>query len=464
MRKIWPARGILSARQLPPALRAWILGIALLIACAWPAAARTVEERLPNGLRVIVKEDRRAPTVVQQLWYRAGSIDEQPGVTGVAHVLEHMMFKGTRRFPQGEFSRLVAEVGGRDNAFTNSSATVYHQQVHKSALPLILELESDRMAGLLVSSEEFGKEVRVVMEERRLRTEDNPRSLVYEDLMSTAFAGHPGGWPVIGWMSDLQSMSAEDARAWHRRWYSPGNAVLVIVGDVDAAHALRLVRKFYGKVAARPLPPRKELREPPQRGMRRANVKAPAEQPYLLLGYKVPSVADARHDWEPYALDVLAGVLFGHESARLNQLLVRERRIAHSVGGWYGSISRAPALLVLEGVPVGETGSLEQALREQVARLAAELVPEDELVRVKTQMIARELYNRDSLFRQALEMGEFEIAGKSWRDVERIPDRLRSVTAAQVREVAQRYLSDDRMTVAVLDPQPIERSPKSEVR
>jgi zinc protease len=453
MEKATRERAILSVRL-------GIIGLGCTLALAFPAAgaiARTVEHRLANGLRIIVKEDRRAPTVVHQVWYRVGSIDEQAGTTGVAHALEHMMFKGTPRFGPGEFSRLIAEAGGRENAFTDRGTTVYFQQVHRSALALAMELEADRMANLLLAEQEFAKEIRVVMEERRLRTEDDPRSLVEENLMATAFSAHSHGWPIIGWMSDLQNMSVADLRAWHRQWYAPNNAVVIVVGDVDPEKTVQLARRYYGKIGSKVLPRRKPLIQPPQRGPRRVNVKAPADQGYVLMGYKVPTMADAEREWEPYALEVLAAVLAGHDSARLNQTLVRDTRVAHSVSVWYESVSRAPGMLILEGVPAGDAAVLERSLREQMARLAADPVPADELDRAKAHVVAREVYNSDSLFRQAMEMGQFEIAGMSWREAERTPERLRSVTAEQLREVAARYFSDDRLTVAVLEPQPIDR-------
>src|SRR5581483_7432355 len=199
-----------------------------------PAHAALFEGRLDNGLQVLVKEDHRSPVVVSMVWYRAGSMDESTGTTGVAHVLEHMMFKGTTDIAPGEFSKMIARAGGRDNAFTNRDTTVYHQQLHKSQLALALRLEADRMANLLLPKEEFDKEIRVVMEERRLRTEDQPRSLLYEQFMATAYQAHPYRTPVIGWMKDLENMTVQDARDWYRRWYTPANATLVVVGDVDA--------------------------------------------------------------------------------------------------------------------------------------------------------------------------------------------------------------------------------------
>ena len=224
---------------------------------------------LANGLRLIVKEDHRAPTVVHQVWYRAGSMDEVPGTTGVAHVLEHMMFKGTRKLGPEEFSRVVAEAGGRENAFTSTDYTAYHQQVHRDRLPLMMRLEADRMANLAIRPREFASEIKVVMEERRWRYEDQPRWLLHEALLATAYSAHPYKWPVIGWMEDLQSMNWRDAWSWYRRWYAPNNAVVVVVGDVESEKVVGLARQYYGALARKTIPSRKLIAEPAQRGMQR---------------------------------------------------------------------------------------------------------------------------------------------------------------------------------------------------
>src|SRR3972149_2914427 len=209
--------------------------IALLLGCSHGIAQAEVFERtLANGLKVIVKEDHRAPVIVQQIWYKAGSMDESTGVTGIAHVLEHLMFKGTKTVPAGEFSKRIAAAGGRENAFTSYDYTAYFQQLHKSKLPLAMQLESDRMRNLNLTAADFAKEIKVVMEERRLRTEDNAHALLQEKMMAAIYQEHPYQHPVIGWMSDLESLTVGDAQAWYRRWYAPNNATLVIAGDVKA--------------------------------------------------------------------------------------------------------------------------------------------------------------------------------------------------------------------------------------
>ena len=444
-----------------PLFRFLFAFLALVMAASTAGAQGAAQERkLANGLRVIVKEDHRAPTVVHMVWYRAGSMDEVSGTSGVAHVLEHMMFKGTKKVKSGEFSRRIAAAGGRENAFTNRDYTAYFQQVPKAALPLMLQLEADRMSNLLVTADEFSREIKVVMEERRLRTEDQPRALVAEALNAEAYFAHPYRRPVIGWMNDLENMSYLDARNWYARWYVPNNAFVVVVGDVKADEVFALAQEYYGRIKAGPLPARKPQLEPEQRGVRRLVVKAPAELPYLLMGWKCPVLRDVDKDSQPYALEVLAGVLDGNESARLNQSLVRNSRIASEVGAGYDTTARGPGMCFLEGTPSQgrSAAELETGLRAELARLVQDGVTEDELARVKAQVVASQVFKRDSIFGQAMEIGQFETAGLSHKDIDRVLDRIKAVTAEQVRAAAKEYFVDDALTVVVLDPQPLNQT------
>lgn len=439
----------------------WIGTVALVFfagASASHAASSAVHEfTLDNGLRVLVREDHRAPVVVSMLWYRAGSVDEFNGTTGVAHVLEHMMFKGTADVPGGEFSRRIARAGGRDNAFTSRDYTAYHQTLHRDQLPLALRMEADRMINLTLSKEEFEKEIKVVMEERRWRTDDRPQMLVYEALMASALRAHPYRNPVIGWMSDLESMSVEDARDWYRRWYAPNNAVLVVVGNVKGEEVHALAREYFGPIGARALPERKPQREPEQTGPRRVVVKGPSKLPYMLMSYRVPKLVDPEKDWEPYALEVLEGVLSGHEGARLTTRLVREARVAQFAGASYQAVARGPAMFLFYGTPAEgrSIDELEAALKAEIKRIAADGIEEDELQRVKAQVLASQVYARDSMSAQAREIGALETIGFSHRLIDRSLEHIRAVTAMQVREVARKYFSEDTLTVAVLDPQPL---------
>jgi zinc protease len=423
------------------------------------AHADIQEFKLDNGLKIVVQEDHRSPVVVSQVWYRAGSIDEVNGKTGVAHLLEHMMFKGTKAVKAGQFSRLIAAAGGKENAFTNRDYTCYFQQLEKSQLPLAMKLESDRMANLDLSKEEFSKEIKVVMEERRWRTEDKPQSMVGEQYQSTAFQVHPYGRPVVGWMNDLENMTVEDAREWYHNWYAPNNATLVVVGDVKAEDVYQLAKKYYGPIKSRPLPERKPQIEPPQIGERRIIVKAPAELPYVLLGFHVPALQDPDKDWEPYALDILTSVLSGNGSARLNQNLVRQDRVAVDASAGYDATQRgSTSLFELDGTPSeGRTSAeLEAALLGEIEKIKTLGVTEDELQRVKAQTIAADVYKRDSMFYQAMEIGQLETIGFSWRILKEYPAKLSAVTSEQVQQVAKKYLVKDNLTVATLDPQPID--------
>ncbi len=443
---------------------------ALLLACAGATFANPYEKQLANGLRVIVKEDRRAPTVVHMVWYRAGSIDEKDGTSGVAHVLEHMMFKGTHKVAGGEFNKRVAEAGGRDNAFTSRDYTAYFQIVPKRALPEMMSLEADRMANLLLTEKDFKSEIQVVMEERRMRTEDNPQALVHEALNAAAFQAHPYRRPIIGWMDDLEHMNWKDARDWYDHWYSPHNAYMVVVGDVDKDDVFRLAEKYYGPIKAKALPERKPQNEPPQKGIKRVVVKAPAELPYLSMAWKMPKLKDVEKDREAFALEVLAAVLDGHEAARFARNLVRGQKIAQSAGAGYDATLRGEAQFFLDGQPAaGRTvADLEAALRAEIRRIQDEGVAPEELERVKVQTVAAQVYKRDSLMAQAMEIGGTEAAGQSWRDIDKLLEKIRSVTAEEVQAVARKYFLDDALTVAVLEPQPVDgakpRKPAAAVR
>lgn len=425
--------------------------------------AETHDFKLDNGMRVIVQEDHRSPVVVSQVWYRAGSIDEVNGKTGVAHVLEHMMFKGTKDIKPGQFSRMIAAAGGRENAFTGRDYTAYFQQLEKSQLPLSIKLEADRMNNLVLTEEEFAREIKVVMEERRWRTEDKAQAQVYEQFNAAVYGAHPYGRPIVGWMNDLEHMTDADAREWYKTWYAPNNAMLVVVGDVNPQEVFKLAKKYFGSLKPSALPQRKPQSEPQQKGERRIIVKAQAELPYVLMGFRAPALSDPENDWEPYALELLAGVLDGNASARLNQQLVRASQIAVEVGAGYSMLSRGrESLFLLEGTPSqGKTAvELEAALLQQVEKIKTSGVAPDELQRVKAQAIAADVYKRDSMFYQAMEIGQLETMGYSWKILDEYQAKLEAITPGQVQEVAKKYLVKDVLTIATLDPQPIEPNNK----
>lgn len=427
------------------------------------ANAAIQEFKLDNGLKLIVQEDHRSPVVVSQVWYRAGSLDEVNGKTGVAHVLEHMMFKGTKQVKSGQFSRLIAAAGGKENAFTSTDYTCYFQQLEKSHLPLSFKLEADRMANLQLTDEEFAKEIKVVMEERRWRTDDKPQSKVNEAFQGTIYRAHPYSRPVIGFMNDLENMTADDAREWYNNWYAPNNATLVVVGDVKADEVYKLAKQHFGKLKPKVLPVRKPQVEPQQIGERRIVVKAPAKLPYLLMGYHVPALTNPDTDWEPYALEVLAGVLSGNPAARLNQRLVRESKLAIDASAGYDLMSRGrQSIFAMDATPSeGKTvADVEAALIQQIENIKESGVTAEELDRVKAGVIAADVYKRDSMFYQGMQIGTIETIGFSWKILEDYPKKLRAVTPEQVQAVAKKYLLKDNLTIATLDPQPIDPNAK----
>ena len=446
--------------------RFWFLVVLLACLPAWAQPVPQIEQfMLSNGLTVIVKPDRRAPTAVHMLWLRVGAMDEVDGTSGVAHVLEHMMFKGTDTLAPGEFSRRVAALGGRENAFTARDYTGYYQQIPANRLEDVMKLEADRFANNRWADVEFTREIEVVKEERRLRTEDNPRALLYESLNAAVFVASPYRRPIVGWMNDLEAMTPADVREFHRRWYVPANAALVVAGDVDVAVVRRWAEKYYGVIGARDVPARKPRQEPLQAGLRRLDVKAAADQAYVSLAFKVPGLAATglqaqtatAADDDALALTVLAAVLDGYGGARLDRGLTQgDDRVADSAGAYNGLWGRGPQVFVLDGVPAkGKTAEqVEQALRAQIERVAREGVSQAELDRVKTQWVASEVYKLDSVFNQARSLGNYWAIGLPLDAGERLVARLRGVQPAQVQAVATRYFGDDQLTVATLRPQP----------
>jgi len=317
------------------------------------------------------------------------------------------------------------------------------------------------MANLVISDDLFAKEMQVVMEERRLRTDDQPQSVVYERLMAVAYQENPYRRPVIGWMDDLQHMTAQDARDWYARWYAPNNATLVVAGDVKADDVIAMARRYYGVIPARPLPVRKPQDEPAQIGEKRIVVKAPAKVPYLLMAWHVPVLRDWQQDTAPYALQILAGVLSGNDSARLQQSLVKTQQIAVDASAGYDAVSRGPGMFLIDATPAPgkSVGELEKAIRGQLERLQRDGISEAELARVKAQVIAADVYQRDSLFYQAMQLGEYVTAGLPPAALEHRVDKLRAVSAGAVQAAAKQWLQDDRLSVGILDPQALQPQP-----
>jgi len=436
-----------------------VLAALLAAVAAGAQAVEAVHEKvLDNGLKVLVRPDHRAPIVTSQVWYKVGSSYEYGGVTGISHVLEHMMFKGTTRHGPGEFSEIISANGGDDNAFTSRDYTAYFQNLAADRLEVSFELEADRMRNLTLPEEEFAKEVEVVKEERRLRTEDNPTAMTYERFNATAYEASPYRIPVIGWMSDLDAMKVEDLRDWYRRWYAPNNATVVVVGDVQPERVFELAEKHFGPLRPESTDAPKPRAEPTQVGAKRLVVKAPAREPYLIMGYKATRVGEADEPWEPYALEMLAEVLDGGSSARFSRNLVRGSEVAADADASFSAFTRLPGMLLVDGTPAAgkDIAELERALHAEIERLKTEPVSAAELERVRNQVIAAKVYEKDSVFYQAMQIGRLETMGMDWRLAEEYVDRLAQVTPEQVQAVARKYLTEDALTVAVLDPQPIE--------
>ena len=443
-------------------LKKIILACSLLLALPTLVFADVNEYLLKNGLKLIVKSDHRATVAVTQVWYKVGSSYEYNGITGISHQLEHMMFKGTENLAPNEFSRIIAANGGRENAFTGRDYTAYFQTMEADRLEVSFRLEAERMRKLIIDERELIKEREVVAEERRMRTEDNPIAMTREAFNATAFINSPYHHPIVGWMSDINHYEAEDLREWYQKWYAPNNATIVVAGDVEADAVYKLAEKYFGKLTREVTAVVKPQIEVPQLGMRKVIVQTPAELPYLMMGWKVPVVKTTDVAWEPYALEMLAGILDGGASARFSRELVRGKEIATSIGAGYGLFSRLDDLFIVAGTPTKAhtVPELEQAVMQQIVQLQTELVSEQELKRVKAQVVANKTYERDSVFYQAMQIGMLETIGLDWRLSEEYVKNIDAVTAQQVQTVARKYFIDKTLTVAELIPQPIYDKPR----
>ncbi len=418
-----------------------------------------VEATLDNGMKVLVKQDKRAPVAVIQVWYKIGTSYEHEGITGLSHALEHMMFKGTKKHASGEFEKLISAIGARNNAFTSQDYTAYYEVLASDKLETAMEIEADRMRNLVFDEDEFKKEIEVVKEERRWRTDDKPKSLMREQFNAVAFLNSPYRAPVIGWMVDLDGMKVGDAYNWYKKWYTPNNATLVVVGDVEPDKVIAMAKKYFGVYKKHDLPVVKPRTEVKQLGRRNLIVKRPAKLPSLRMGFKTPGMISAKQGkvekWEPYALEVLANILDGGSSARFSKNLVRGKEIAASANAGYYGYGRLPNLLVISGIPAKgvETATLKKALLDEVEQLKTEQVNKDELARVKAQVVASEVYERDSIEHIATLLGSLESVGLGYQLMDEYVPQVMAVTAEQVQQVAKKYLNEDQLTIAELIPQ-----------
>ncbi|QCU90916.1 M16 family metallopeptidase [Thiomicrorhabdus sediminis] len=446
------------------------LACLLLSISVAPAWAKVSEFTLDNQMKVVVKEVHRAPVVVHQVWYRVGSNYEHNGKTGISHMLEHMMFKGTKTLAPGEFSKRVAQMGGQENAFTSSDYTAYYQMLGKQHLEEVMRLESDRMRNVVLTDEEFIKERDVVTEERRWRTEDKPIGKLYEQFNAAAFVNSPAHHPVIGWMSDIRNWTADDARHWYKQWYAPNNATLVVVGDVKAEEVLELAKKYYGRYQAEEITPVKPQIEQEQQGERRLLLKAPTKTSYMLMGFHAPTLVTAKDDKEReevFALEVLSAILDGDEASRLSKNLLRDQKIVASVGAGFSPTDRLQTLFTFHAVPSAEVKpeQVEKAIWKEIETLQNEPVSDQELQRVLAQAEAQYIYHQDSIQAQANIIGSLVSVGLAVDTLEHWTENLRKVTPEQIQAVAKKYLQQDKMTMATLlpngeDPQQTSNMPK----
>ncbi|WP_299878242.1 pitrilysin family protein [uncultured Cocleimonas sp.] len=462
-------------RSLSPATPARISFLSILLlsflSLAQPALAENEnpvhEYELDNGLKVLVKQDKRAPVAVIQVWYRIGTSYEYEGITGLSHALEHMMFKGTKKYKSGEFEKMVSAIGARNNAFTSQDYTAYYEVLANDKLEDAMEIEADRMRNLVFDPAEFKKEIEVVKEERRWRTDDKPSSLTREQFNAVAFLNSPYRAPVIGWMVDLEGMKLKDAKEWYKKWYTPNNATLVVVGDVEPEKVFNMAKKYFSVYASNDLPEVKARTEVAQKGKRNIELKLPAKLASLRMGFKTPGMISAKKGkvpaWEPYALEVLANILDGGDSARFAKNLVRGKEIAASAGAGYYGYGRLDNLLVVSGVPANgvKTSDLKKSLLDEINILKTELVSEAELKRVKAQVIAGEVFERDSIQHMATLLGSLESVGLGHKYIDQYVPGVLAVTAKQIQEVANKYLIEDTLTVAELIPLPLNAAKKS---
>lgn len=414
-------------------------------------------------MRVVVKQDTRAPLAVVQVWYRVGSSDEPNGITGISHALEHMMFKGTERYPGGTLTEVIKREGARYNAFTGADYTAYYEVIANDRMELAFDIESDRMINLILRQEDFEKEIEVVKEERRLRTEDKPRVKLYEQFYAAAFNNNPYRNPVIGWMDDLNNIRLADLEDWYQKWYAPNNAILIVAGDVRPDEVARLAQQYFAPIPPRDVPARKPRRDTPRDVQRSVTLAVPAKEPHLIIGYPAPVVGQSEVEWHPYALWMLANVLGGGGNSRLKKELQRKQEITRGVSAGYGAHSRYSDMFHISATPqIGVSiETVRQSLLEEIEKIKTELADENELRRALTQARASQIYGRDSIMHQAIRIGQMEANGYGWRATDQFLERVREVTPEMVRDVARLYLANERMITATLDPLPMQNTNNS---
>ena len=417
----------------------------------------THEFRLDNGLKVIVREDHRAPVVVSQVWYKVGSSYETPGKTGLSHALEHMMFKGSNKVGPGEASLILRDLGAQENAFTSDDYTAYYQVLARDRLGVAFELEADRMASLRLPPEEFKREIEVIKEERRLRTDDQPMSKAYELFSAMAFPSSGYHTPTIGWMVDLERMSVGELRAWYEEWYAPNNATLVVVGDVTPDEVKALAQRYFGPVPKREIPVAKVPLELATPGERLLKIHVQTQLPSLMLGFNVPSVATAKDPITANALRLISALLDGGYSARMPTQLERGEELVSGASSSYNAFTRGDSLFMLSAMPNSQKkvsmAQAEAGLWRLLDDLKKTPPSAEELERVRAQVIAGLVYERDSITSQATTIGQLETVGLSWQLMDGELAELSAVTPSDIQQAAQTYFTRDRLSVAHILPE-----------
>lgn len=434
--------------------------IILIIICFFllPVSAdSTVKEyKLNNGIKVLIIEDNKSPLATFQIWYKVGSKDEPYGKTGISHLLEHMMFKGTEKYGSKKFSNIIQKNGGVDNAFTTKDYTMYYQTLSSSRIHLSFELESDRMSNLLLNPKDVDSEKNVVMEERRMRYEDDPHNSLFEEVVATSFKVHSYRWPIIGWMSDIASISREDLYQYYKRFYCPENSFIIVSGDVSAQEIIPKIKDKFEQIPSCPdkKPTSKDSREnlniePEQRGQKRVYLKKEAELPYILIAYHTPSFP---HE-DSYALEVLSLVLSGGKSARLYKEIVYEKRLALNIFAEYYGLYLNPFLFLFGATasPQSNIEDVEKAIYEEIEKIKKSPPAMKEIQKAKNQIEASFIFAQDSNFSKGLYTGIFELHG-DWRLIEKYLEGIRGVSPEDVQRVANKYLNDDKKTVGILIP------------
>jgi zinc protease len=423
----------------------------LLAVAAYGQATNVREFVLENGLKVLLLEDHKSPAVTFQVWYRVGSRNEKDGKSGLSHFLEHMMFKGTAKVKPEEYAQIIAKNGGRSNAFTTPDVTVYFATMSRDKIGTEIELEADRMSHASLGEAYFEPEKKVIQEERRLRTEDNPGSALSEVTSAVAYMVHPYRRPVVGWMPDIENLTRQDLVDYYRLYYAPNNAYIVVTGDFSTNDILPTIKAAFEKIPRGAEPPTSGVEELPQQGERRITLKKEAELPFILLFYHAPNLKSP----DSYALDVLSVVLAGGRSSRLYHDLVYQKRIVRSIDADYGGLSIDPGgfTVTAQLMPGKEPAEVEREIDSLLEKVKTERISERELQKAKNQIEAAFVFAQDSIFGQAMKIGYHEAVG-GWRLMDAYIDGIRKVTREDIQKVAKQYLDRDRRTIGVMIPTP----------